>query len=177
MSTGDTPRWTALDWWICAWHSGTRTFIRNIVTRRSLPSYTRPLLVAFFVFQSFGLTIHDTVHALSFVIIIFSKTAHTGSSSSASTRAFVVAGQGIASCELAATFRTYVRSLASVELGMSFEIVEASEPGLAGGAYVWLFLRVGQKVALEIMMTGKLGCAVWASVLLAGRGPRTLSCP
>jgi len=139
--------------------------------------YTGCLRASVILIHSVGFTIHNTLHRLvSFKIVITTKTTHAGSSASTATGSFVVTRQSVASGEFAAAFGAYMWSFSSVQLGMALEIVETSESRLTGGANVRFFLAMSQQMALQIVVPGKFGCAIWTSVLFAGGRSCTLSC-
>lgn len=127
---------------------------------------------AFLVFLALSImltVVDETVHTVltpHFVHIIVQ--AEAGTAAGTATLAFVVAGEGIPACELAAAFWARVWTLAGVQLGMTFQVVQTAKPGLAGRAFVWLFLAVCQQVALEVVVPCEVGRAVGAFVTLGG---------
>lgn len=62
---------------------------------------------------------------------------------------------------------------ASVQFGMSFQVMEAAKPRIAGLAHIWLLVTVSEEMALEIVVSGEFRRAVGTSVLFI-RGLRGL---
>lgn len=81
-----------------------------------------------------------------------------------STLALVVASQGIAARKPTAALWTCVWAFPSVQFRMSFQVVETSETRLASRTFIRLFLAVGQEMALQVVMSRKVGRAVRAFV-------------
>lgn len=118
--------------------------------------------------------IHKSLHSVfggtmsSSIAIFFvgSKTSHTRPSTGTSTLALVVARKRIPSSKTAPTFWTNMRPLPSMEFSVSLQIVESPEARLAGLTDIRFFLTVCEQMALEVMMPGKFGRAVRATVFL-----------
>lgn len=109
----------------------------------------------------------DTIHTLSTLteVIVASETRP---SPRASTRTLVMPRQCVASGELATTLVARMWTFSSMQLGMALEIVQATEPRLAGLTDIWLFLTVSQQVALEVVVSREVRGAVRAFVPLVG---------
>jgi hypothetical protein len=82
------------------------------------------------------------------------------------TLALVVSCERISTRESAAALEAGVRSLAGVQLGVAFQIMQTAEAGLTCRAFVWLLLAVRQQMALQIVMSREVGRAVGALVAL-----------
>lgn len=96
------------------------------------------------------------------VFLLSSVATHAGSPPSAAALALVMACQSVSTSESAPAFRANVWPLSSMELGMSLQIVQSAEAGLACLADVGLFLAVGEQVALEVVMSCEFSRAVRA---------------
>lgn len=104
------------------------------------------------------------------VVIVGNITSHARASPSAPTLAFVVTCERIPSGEATATFRTYMRPLAGMQLGVPFQIMQSPEARLTGLADIRLLLAVGEQMTFEVMMPGKLGRTVRTPVFFGPRG-------
>lgn len=104
------------------------------------------------------------------VVIVGHITPHARASPRASPLTFVVTRERIPTGEATATFRTDMRSFASMQFGVPFQIMQSSETRLAGLANIWLLLAVGKQVTFEVVVPGELGRAVGTLMFLgAGR--------
>jgi len=85
----------------------------------------------------------------SLSIVIFAGiAAHARAATRATPLAFVVTRQGIAPRKSAPALGADMWPLTGVEFGVSLQIVEPAEPGLARLTHIWLLLAVGQQVAI-----------------------------
>jgi hypothetical protein len=124
------------------------------------------IIVSFLVFSGVHNTIHVAVALAVREVVIH---AEAGSSTRTATLAFVVPRESITTSESAATLEAGVWPFASVQFRVAFQIVQTAEPGLARGTFVRLFLAVGQKMALEIVVPRKVSRAIRALVSLGRR--------
>jgi hypothetical protein len=115
--------------------------------------------------------IYHAVHGLVATAIgqFVAVKAETRPASCATSLAFVVPCKRIATREPAAALGTCMWTFSSVEFRVSFQVMKASETRLAGGTLVRLFLAVRQEVALEVVVSRKVGRAVGAFVPLCRR--------
>lgn len=90
--------------------------------------------------------------------------AETRPTACTATLTLVMARKRVPTSKSAATFEASVWPLASVQFRMAFQIVQTAETRLAGRTFVWLFLTVGQKMALEVVVPCEISRAVWALV-------------
>lgn len=96
--------------------------------------------------------------------------AEAGTTASTATLALVVAGKSVSARKLAATLGAGVRALACVQLGMTFQVVQTAEAGLARRAFVRLLLAVCQQMTFEVVVSSEVSGAVGALVALGRRG-------
>ena len=104
------------------------------------------------------------------VVIVGNITSHARASPCAPSLAFVVTRERIPAGEATPAFGTDMRPFAGVQLGVPFQIMQAPETRLTGLANIRLLLTVGEQMAFEVMMPGKLGRTVWTLMLLGSRG-------
>jgi hypothetical protein len=121
--------------------------------------------------------IYHAVHGLVATAIgqFVAVKAETRPASCATSLAFVVPCKRIATREPAAALGTCMWTFSSVEFRVSFQVMKASETRLAGGTLVRLFLAVRQEVALEVVVSRKVGRA-GAVLRVAGQTHLTRGC-
>lgn len=79
---------------------------------------------------------------------ILTHACHRAPAAGTATFRTCVASQSIASREFPRALGAHVRSFARVEFRVALEVVQTTEPCLAGLAEEWLLVRVGEKVRL-----------------------------
>ena len=133
-----------------------------------------------FLMHRFRLRIDQPIHRILGVtmstitiLIIRDVATHARPSTGASALTLIVARECIPACEPTPTFRTDMRPLSGMKLGVPFQIVKSPEARLAGLADIRLFLAVSEQMTLQIMMPRKLGSTVRTTVFLGPR--RTLT--
>jgi hypothetical protein len=133
---------------------------------------------AFILFiHSLRFGIDETVHGIFgtggnsalAIIILWPITSHTGSATGAAALTFIMSSKSITACEPTPTLRTDMWTLSGMELRMSLEIMESPKARLASLTYVRLLLAVGEKMALEVMMSGELGGTVRTTMFFGRR--------
>jgi hypothetical protein len=137
--------------------------------------HVEPAFILFIHSLRFG--IDETVHGIFgtggnyalAIIILWRITSHTRSATGAAALAFIVSSKSITARESTSTLRTDMWTLSGMELRMSLEIMKSPKARLAGLAYVRLLLAVGEKMALEVMVSGELGGTVRTTVLFGRR--------
>lgn len=160
---------------ICTWVARRLQVWIYGLLKRPLPT------VLWFAFPSFEVTLFGYVWIIAIVAVYAFVTVEAGvtfailiivtsasSSSSTASWAFTVSRQCITASEFALTLLAYVRPLASVELRMSLEIMQSSEPLVAAITCEWLLLAMSEQMAFEIMMACEFSCAVGTFVFLIG---------
>jgi len=102
-----------------------------------------PTTVVVFVALTIRLaSVDDTVHALVAFVSEIVIHAEARAAARTATLTLIVSRKRIATCEPAATFVARVRTLASVEFRMTFQIMQTTETRLARGTFIRLFLTV-----------------------------------
>lgn len=111
----------------------------------------------------------DAIHAFATVwkVVVSTKAR---APSRATAWSLVMACQSVATCKAPSTFIACMRPFSGVEFGVAFEVVETAEARLAGLTDVWLLLTVGEQVALEVVVSSKVGGTVWTLVAFVGGG-------
>lgn len=124
----------------------------------------------FFSIHCLRLRIDQAIHTIVVVtipiFIIGRKTSHASSSTRTSALTFVVSRKRVASSKAPPTLGAEMRSFAGMQLGMSFQVVQSAEPRLAGLTDKWLFLAMGEEMALEVVLASEFGSAIGASMFL-----------
>jgi hypothetical protein len=138
---------------------------------RRLADTSSVILIVLSLAIMFAAVVDDAVHGLVTATVgqfVGIKT-ETGPASRTATLALVVPSQRVATRKPAAALGTGMWALTSVEFRVSFQVMETSKSSLARGTLVWLLLAVCQEMALEIVVSRKIGRAVWALVSLRRR--------
>lgn len=83
--------------------------------------------------------------------------------------------QGITTRKASSTFVADMRSFASVQFCVAFEIMQPPKAGLTSLADIWFFLTVGKQVTFEIVVTGKVSRTIRALVPFGRRSVSRLT--
>lgn len=162
---------SSLNGWVCAGLSAEVTGDAAWVEAGALTAHFRngALHAWAVVVDSLGLVVHQASHRViiaTIIVTIGHEATGAVSATGAASRPFVMSRQGVTTSEFSATLGADMRSLASVELGVTLEIMESAESGITVLTNVRFFVAVCQKMTLQVVMAGEVGVAVWASVFL-----------